>query len=295
LVQFHTDHILAVRLALGGIWGDICQTRLQSLSFFNAIYLVLIFLSLCLTACSSHHSQEDDQTIAELSSNKQKTKFKNTNGVMHEENRDTENRDIENRNIGERLSLSDLEKISTDDALADLSHQQLESLPKIDQDRLKAVLANLDDHESIMIDLEFKSDLCKQTIQCALIAKSAGIILHSFVSRDHSEWTVSRMMPRLMIELKAKKSFHETLDQITSSLSLHPQVIDMKSGDLFWHGNHQNLIILEKPAPWHLDEMVYLGHCQTLDAIRIINRTPILEGHSTALKWEISLLGLQAK
>jgi DNA repair protein RecO (recombination protein O) len=37
LVQIDPHHTLAVRLALGGIWGDICQNRIQSLGFFQTI------------------------------------------------------------------------------------------------------------------------------------------------------------------------------------------------------------------------------------------------------------------
>jgi DNA repair protein RecO (recombination protein O) len=36
--SFSPDHVLSVRLGLGGIWGDICQKELKSLEFFKALY-----------------------------------------------------------------------------------------------------------------------------------------------------------------------------------------------------------------------------------------------------------------
>lgn len=248
------------------------------------IFMICFWITILIIACSSHHPQEDDQTIAELSSNQQKIKFKRNEGVSHQEDR-------ENPNIENRLSLNDLEQLSATDS----ELTKIQSLEPISKEQLKQILDHLTAQQTITVDLEFKSDALQQIIQCSLKGENTAILLTGFLSEEKSGWTVSRIMPRLMIELKAIQDFHETVSKLSSSLSLKTEPVDMKSGDLFWHAHHQNLIILEKPMPWHLDELVYLGHCPTLDAIRIINRSAIIEGHQSALDWQISLVGLVSK
>ena len=251
----------------------------------SLIFMICFGITTWTNACSSYHPQEDDQTIAELSSNHQKTKFKRNDGVSHEEDR------TENQMLDDRLSLNDLERLSVTDA----EITKIQTLDKISKEQLKQILDNLTHQQTITIDLEFKSDALQQIIQCSLKGENASVLLTGFLSEEKSGWTISRIMPRLMIELNAVEDFRESLSKNLAALTLKPDVIDMKSGDLFWHAHHQNIIILEKPMPWHLDELVYLGHCPTLDAIRVINRTAIIEGHQTALDWQISLVGLQSK
>jgi hypothetical protein len=228
--------------------------------------LLLLSIPLLCHACSSHQKYQEDESIAELSSLKQNKKY----GLNHQEDRHESDAQVDSQ---DEVRVEP-QMVHLPQELSKANPEQIEKLKNQDQ--------------VLKIQFNFERDQQIQTkIQCTIRAHSS-LLLSMFSNHDDRyEMQISRLFPRLMIEISNTQHVTQEINHL-ESVSLQ-----MKPGDLYFDTEDQHLHLLEKPMPWHLDQLVYLGHCYPLSSITYLNRQPIDVGHIPVTPWTVILEGLE--